>query len=220
MRKSKVSEEKGENIAFELQVSLKDFYNGMKKEVGFKKTVLCETCDGEGTKDRNSKKANCTSCDGRGIRMVMRQVGPFMTQSQAKCNVCEGEGVIVSVQDRCQTCKGKKISKKDHVLEVYIEKGMKNGQKLIFHGESHQDPNFSPGDVVVVLRENELNDSKFVRDGNDLVYKKTLSLRESLCGKIFIFIQKKKIFTIFFFDRIQIFHHSSRWKSHSSRFYS
>ena len=182
MRRAKISEEKGENIAFEIQVTLKELYNGSKKEVGFKKTILCETCDGEGTKDRNSKKINCNLCDGKGIRLMMRQVGPFMTQSQAKCNSCDGEGIIVSVQDRCTNCKGKKISKKDHVLEVFVEKGMKNGQKLVFHGEAHQDPNFSPGDVIVVLRENDLVESKFARDGNDLVYKKRLSLRESLTG--------------------------------------
>jgi DnaJ-class molecular chaperone len=182
MRRAKVSEEKGENIAFEIQVTLKDMYNGIKKEVGFKKTILCETCDGEGTKDRNSKKNTCTTCDGKGIRLMMRQVGPFMTQSQAKCNNCDGEGIIVSLQDRCTTCKGKKLSKKDHVIEVFVEKGMKNGQKLVYHGEAHQDPNFSPGDVVVLLRENDLSDNKFSRDGLDLIYKKTLSLRQSLTG--------------------------------------
>jgi len=105
-----------------------------------------------------------------------------MTQSQAKCNNCDGEGIIVSVQDRCNTCKGKKISKKDHNMEVYIEKGMKNGQKLIYHGESHQDPNTSPGDVVVILREIDMGDTKYSRDGNDLIFKKTLSLRQSLTG--------------------------------------
>jgi DnaJ-class molecular chaperone len=129
-----------------------------------------------------AKKLNCNLCDGKGIRLMMRQVGPFMTQQQAKCNGCDGEGIIVSVQDRCQNCKGKKISKKDHTLEIFIEKGMKNGQKLIFHGESHQDPNFSPGDVVVSLREYDTGNSKFSRDGSDLVLKKTISLRQSLTG--------------------------------------
>jgi len=59
---------------------------------------------------------------------------------------------------------------------------MKNGQKLIYHGESHQDSNTSPGDVVVTLREIDLGDSKFSRDGSDLIFKKTLSLRQSLTG--------------------------------------
>lgn len=54
--------------------------------------------------------------------------------------------------------------------------------KLIYHGESHQDPNTSPGDVIVILREIDMGQSKFSRDGNDLVFKKTLSLRQSLTG--------------------------------------
>ena len=40
--------------------------------------------------------------------------------------------------DKCKTCKGKKTIKDRKVLEVVIEKGMKNGQKIKFRGEADE----------------------------------------------------------------------------------
>jgi len=185
-RKTTTEEQKGENIGFEIAATLAELYNGVKKDVHFKKTILCETCEGEGLRDKNTKRKKCYACEGKGFRVALRQVGPFVTQQQIKCRNCDGNGEEVSTEDRCVTCRGKKVSQKNHTLEVFVEKGMKDGQKLVFHGEAHQEPNVTPGDVVVVVREQEdtidLDFPKFVREGNDLLYKKTISLRQALTG--------------------------------------
>lgn len=57
---------------------------------------------------------------------------------------------------------------------------MKDGQKILFHGEGDQEPELEPGDAIVVL------DLKahgvFQRHGHDLVMKVKLQLAEALCG--------------------------------------
>ncbi len=41
-------------------------------------------------------------------------------------------------KDRCKTCNGRKVVRDRKLLEVHIDKGMKDGQKITFRGESNQ----------------------------------------------------------------------------------
>ena len=44
----------------------------------------------------------------------------------------------IDLQDRCRQCMGKKVVRERKILEVYITKGMKDGQKITFTGEGDQ----------------------------------------------------------------------------------
>lgn len=39
------------------------------------------------------------------------------------------------------------------VLEVHITKGMRNGQKITFHGEADEAPGVVPGDIIFIVEE-------------------------------------------------------------------
>lgn len=41
------------------------------------------------------------------------------------------------------------------ILEVHVDKGMKNGQRITFSGEADQAPGVEPGDIVLLLQEKE-----------------------------------------------------------------
>ena len=47
-------------------------------------------------------------------------------------------GEVINKRDRCKTCHGKKVVKENKILEVHIDKGMKDGQKVTFRGEGDQ----------------------------------------------------------------------------------
>ncbi|KAF3819731.1 hypothetical protein GH733_015240 [Mirounga leonina] len=66
-------------------------------------------------------------------------------QKNVICDKCEGRG------DRCKSCNGRKIVREKKILEVHIDKGMKDGQKITFHGEGDQEPGLEPGDIIIVL---------------------------------------------------------------------
>jgi DnaJ family protein A protein 2 len=83
-------------------------------------------------------------------------------------------------RDKCKSCKGNKVYKDRKVLEVAIEKGMKNGHKIRFSGEADEVPGTLPGDVIIVVQEKE--HEKFKRKGADLVITEDLTLSEALCG--------------------------------------
>ena len=48
------------------------------------------------------------------------------------------------------------------ILEVHVDKGMVDGQKITFGGEGDQEPGFDPGDIIIVLDEKEHDVYKWV----------------------------------------------------------
>ncbi|KAF0299797.1 DnaJ subfamily A member 1 [Amphibalanus amphitrite] len=66
------------------------------------------------------------------------------------------------------------------ILEVHIDKGMTDDQRITFSGEGDQEPGLEPGDIIIVLDERE--HETFKRDGDDLIMKMEIELVEALCG--------------------------------------
>jgi len=123
----------------------------------------------------------CTSCKGRGIKTILRQLGPGMLQQmQTHCEQCDGQGEIVPPSGKCKECRGQKVEEKQTQLKVHINKGMANGEKVVFRGEADQAPGMEPGDVVVQL--DCVEHPLFKRKGSHLFYKKKIALVEALCG--------------------------------------
>lgn len=50
---------------------------------------------------------------------------------------------------------GRKTVRDRKILEVHVDKGMSDGQKIVFSGEGDQEPELEPGDLVIVLDEKE-----------------------------------------------------------------
>ncbi|XP_065186906.1 dnaJ homolog subfamily A member 2-like isoform X1 [Sycon ciliatum] len=173
---------KGEDIAHPLAVSLEDLYNGRETKLHLSKDVICAKCKGKGGKEGAVQP--CKSCNGRGIKVVLRQIGPGMvSQSQSMCSDCRGEGEIIREKDRCKTCVGKRVVNESKTLEVHVDKGMRDGQRITFAGEGDQHPDMEPGDVHLVLQLKE--HSVFQRQGDVLIMEKKITLTEALCSAQF-----------------------------------
>jgi DnaJ homolog subfamily A member 2 len=171
--------QRGEDIVHTIKVSLEDLYNGKTHRLAITRDKPCVECEGRGGKVGAEK--SCSDCNGRGIRIAIRQIGPGMVQQmQTTCSACGGAGKVMREEDKCKSCKGKKTFKDRKVLEVNIEKGMVNGQKIRFSGEADEIPGTIPGDVVIVIQEKE--HETFKRKGADLAVQADLQLAEALCG--------------------------------------
>lgn len=158
-------------------VSLEDLYVG-GREISKKVTriIKCTKCSGAGGK--NVKK--CRECRGTGTKIIIHQMG-FMTQQiAAKCNDCDGSGDFVDKKDRCDGCKGNKTVEEKKEIVIHIDKGMKDGQKVVFRGEGHHLPDTVQGDIIVLLKE-KAHDT-FKREHNDLILNQTISITQALCG--------------------------------------
>ncbi|KMZ62195.1 hypothetical protein ZOSMA_486G00130 [Zostera marina] len=170
---------RGEDVVHALKASLDDLYNGTSKKLSLSRNVVCTKCKGKGSKSGASM--TCSGCQGSGMKVSIRQLGPSMIQQmQHPCNECKGTGESINDRDRCSQCKGEKVVPEKKVLEVFVEKGMQNGQKITFTGEADQAPDTLTGDVIFVIQQKE--HPKFKRKGDDLFLEHTLSLTEALCG--------------------------------------
>ncbi|GAU45462.1 hypothetical protein TSUD_107540 [Trifolium subterraneum] len=170
---------RGEDVVHPLKVSLEDLYLGTSKKLSLSRNVLCSKCNGKGSKSGASM--TCAGCQGSGMKISMRHLGANMIQQmQHPCNECKGTGETINDKDRCTQCKGEKVVQQKKVLEVHVEKGMQNGQKITFPGEADEAPDTITGDIVFVLQQKE--HPKFKRKGEDLFVEHTLSLTEALCG--------------------------------------
>lgn len=171
---------KCEETILEVTVTLEDLYNGGKKiPKTFNQTRICEKCEGRGGKA--GSVAKCRVCGGVGIKVVLQHLGPNIArQVQSRCTDCSGTGEIIPEKDRCNSCQGSKTQKQEKTLEVEIEKGMRNGQKLVFHGEGNQVPDVEVGDVIVIVQQTA--HERFTRQENNLYYDVKLNITEALCG--------------------------------------
>ncbi|KAG0725455.1 DnaJ subfamily A member 2 [Chionoecetes opilio] len=170
---------KGENTVHRLKVSLEDLYNGKVSKLQLSKNTICIACGGEGGPP--GALHPCRTCSGRGIKVTITQLGPGMVQQmQSRCPACDGEGEVINERDRCQTCLGRKVVQQTKLLEVQVDKGMRDEQRITFHGEGDQMPGVEAGDVIIVLQEKA--HEVFTRSGTDLMMKKSITLTQALCG--------------------------------------
>ncbi|XP_043225194.1 dnaJ homolog subfamily A member 2-like isoform X2 [Amphibalanus amphitrite] len=171
---------RGEDTVYPLKVTLEDLYNGKTSKLQLSKSVVCAACGGTGGRSGKAPEP-CRGCHGRGIKLHTRQIGPGMVQhKQVMCSDCHGEGELMNERDRCRACHGQKTTSEVKILEVHVDKGMRDGQKISFRGEGNQKPGIEPGDVIVVLQ--QVPHEVFQREGHDLYMTKKISLTESLCG--------------------------------------
>ena len=170
--------QKGRDIRHEIPATLEQLFKGRTAKLALNKQLICKSCEGRGGKEGSVKK--CTACSGQGFKFVTRQMGPMIQRFQVECESCHGAGEIIDPKGRCKVCSGKKVVNERKVLEVNIEPGMKDGQRIVFQGEADQSPGIIPGDVVFVVSEQP--HPVFKRDGNDLHYDAEIDLLSAIAG--------------------------------------
>lgn len=172
---------KGKSEMQQYEVGLEELYKGKTTKFASTKNVICETCSGRGGKEK-AKAKTCDSCKGQGMSTRLRPVGPgLVTQETVPCNTCSGKGSFYADKDKCKKCKGQRTIKQKKILELYIPRGSREGEKIVLAGEADQDPDDEEaGDIVFELVETD--HETFSRAGADLHAVLEVSLSEALTG--------------------------------------
>ncbi|KAJ3415618.1 DnaJ- protein scj1 [Chytridiales sp. JEL 0842] len=171
-------ERKGPEIAMELAVTLEELFNGETIEVEINKQIICPICRGSGAKRAEDVK-RCHGCNGQGVKIVKHMLGPgIYQQMQSTCDVCGGKGKII--KSKCPSCEGHKVKRGSRQVTVSVERGMADKQRIVFENEGDESPDQAAGDVVFEIK--TIPHPVFVRDGDNLRMKKTISLRDALLG--------------------------------------
>jgi len=202
------------DIQFDLGVTLAEFYTGATKKLKVERDQICIGCEGKGSLKAGAVQT-CDRCQGRGQEVLVNRPRPgVIQQSVGLCSKCQGRKEIIDEKDACKECRGRKVVKRAHILEVKVEKGMAPGMKVRFREAADQAPGSQTGDIIVVLREKadptreEMKQSKTdkaklkskenkrairkpvlhrLQNGKDLTMEHELSLSEALFGYEIVF---------------------------------
>jgi len=166
----------GQSLRYDLDLSLEEAAEGIKKELTLPLTVKCDACGGTGSKSR--KEEMCQQCQGKGQVQRVERRGYSQFISVGACPKCGGSGK--DIKDPCPECDGG-WTRKRQKISLDIPKGVDTGMRLRVAGAGEPSPDGGPpGDlfVVVNVREHKI----FQRDGADLYATQELSFPEAALG--------------------------------------
>lgn len=173
-RSQKNGPKRGADLRYFLDISLKESYIGVSKEINFEAERDCSTCEGSGAK-KGSKPETCSYCGGTGQLVQKQGFFSFATT----CHHCDGSGQMI--KDKCKSCSGTGRENFQRKISVNVPAGISDGTQLRVSGEGDRGhKGGSQGDLYAVIRVQE--DPHFYRDGLDLISQIEVSYLEAILG--------------------------------------
>lgn len=176
------SRRRGQDIRVPLDLSLEDVAHGTTRKIKLKTLHACETCGGSGARP-GSESGPCETCGGRGeVRRAQQSIFGQLV-SVGTCPTCNGEGTVVA--DPCEECRGDGRVRRDTVVDIEVPPGVSGDNYLTMRGKGAAGPrNGPPGDLIVQL--NVLEDDRYERRGDDLIYDLPVSFSQAALGHEFV----------------------------------
>ena len=110
---SRRSSSRGDDLRYNLEISLEDAFGGKQVEIHVPSTESCKSCEGTGARD-GAQPVTCPTCQGLG--KVRAQQGFFTIERT--CATCHGQGQII--EDPCPACGGSGRTRKEKKLSVNV----------------------------------------------------------------------------------------------------
>ena len=173
-RSQRYEGERGEDIRYDLEISLEEAYSGVKKEIEIQSSEKCEECEGSGAQP-GTKAETCEMCHGTG--RIRRQSGFFIEERM--CPTCRGTGKVIKTP--CKKCGGSGKQRKNKTVDVTIPAGIKDQQILNVSGRGNSGTNGGPaGDLHVYV--NVRPHPVFERRGDDVWCEVPITFTQAALG--------------------------------------
>lgn len=169
---------RGTNLRLKVKLTLEEFAHGAEKKIRVTKYVTCNTCHGNGAAS-DSDVTTCTACKGTGHTTRVMNTILGQMQTTAACNVCGGEGKVIT--KKCHKCYGEGITQAEEVIPLSIPAGLAPGMQLSVTGKGNAARRGGiNGDLIVVIDEEP--HGELLREGNDLIYNLFISIPDAILG--------------------------------------
>ena len=155
---------RGQDIVYNLEITLEEAAKGAEKEILVRRTEKCEVCGGLGASPGTSPKT-CSKCSGTGKVRNMRKNTFVMYVQVTPCAACRGRGTLI--ESPCQKCDGTGLVGKRRKINVKVPAGIDEGYQLRLRGEGEMAPNGGKAGDLYVLVHIKPHDL-FMRQGDDL----------------------------------------------------
>ena len=169
---------RGTDLRVRVRVNLKEVAHGVEKKLKIPRMVACPDCKGTGAKN-GTEFTTCSHCHGTGVITKVQQTFLGAMQTQTTCPNCKGEGKII--KEKCPSCGGVGLERKDQVVSVNIPAGVADGMMLRMQGYGNDARGGGiPGDLIIQIEEEP--DKELQRDGEDLIYNLMLDFPTAVFG--------------------------------------
>ena len=173
-RRNRSSAFRGQDLRFDLSISLEEAYMGKKQEISFSSSETCSKCKGY-CAEPGSKPVSCSTCGGQGR---VRSNQGFFTVQQT-CPQCGGSGEEIS--NPCKDCKGLGKKQAYKKLSVTIPKGVDDGTRIRLSGKGEAGTKGSSnGDLYIFINVNSHN--IFKRSEEHLFFEFPISIADAALG--------------------------------------
>ena len=169
---------RGSNLRVKLKLNYEEIAKGVTKNIKVRKYVVCNTCGGNGAKDKGSVQS-CNTCGGSG--QVRKVQNTFLGQMQTvtTCPTCNGEGATITA--KCGNCKGEGRVYDEETVSIDIPAGVQEGMQLNISGRGNAgERGGSPGDLVILVEEESHKDLH--REGLNVAFELHLSFTDAVFG--------------------------------------
>lgn len=169
---------RGSNLRVKVKLSYEDILKGVHKTIKVKKYVRCESCGGNGAKDKSAIQS-CGGCGGSG--QVRRVTNTFLGQMQTvtTCPTCNGDGTQIT--HKCTSCKGEGRVYGEETISIDIPAGVQEGMQLSVNGKGNiGERNGQSGDLLVVIEEEK--HPELIREGLNVLYELHISFPDAVMG--------------------------------------
>ena len=150
----------GADLRYDIQISLEEAANGLKKQINIPSHEECDVCHGSGAKAGTSAET-CPDCRGTGTIHIQQAI----FQLKQTCPRCRGEGKII--KEPCVKCRGQGKLKTSRTIEISIPAGIDDGQAIRLSGQGAMGSHGAPAGDLLVYVSVKPHDI-FERDGRDL----------------------------------------------------
>ncbi|ALA67757.1 molecular chaperone DnaJ [Corynebacterium lactis] len=178
-RRSRV--QPGADALLRISLGLDEAFTGVRKSITVDTAVLCDVCEGTGSKSK-SKPQVCGTCNGTGeIQQVQRSfLGNVMTSRP--CPTCQGTGEIIP--DPCDNCGGDGRVRARRDLTVNVPAGISDGMRIRMAGQGEVGPGGGPsGDLYVEVQMD--THPVYQREGDDLHLNVSVPMADAALGTDF-----------------------------------
>ena len=170
-RAAEVGPEPGSDLEYQVNVPFWTAIRGGVLRLNISRQDVCSNCHGEGFLEAPGK---CPECNGTG---QITQTGGRM-KFNLQCPRCHGTGKNLTT---CPTCHGEGTFTKTEPLEVRINAGTRDGQRIRVPGKGNAGAHAgTPGDLYVIIRIEP--HPIFRRDGDDIYLTVPVTVSEAALG--------------------------------------
>jgi len=155
------------DIHFPANITLKDVYNNNNISIKFTHDIKCDLCNFSGF-DPDSDSFECDACDGKG--------GDGFT----KCKYCNGTGKIHT--GTCKKCNGAKVVTKDEDFAFTNTFSIDKNFTKYMRGLGHHSKHYSNKVGTLIIEANYQHDTRYTRDGHNLIYLLNLHFQNAIDG--------------------------------------